>query len=55
MRVTNLLHSSTIRFKAAPPVNPAVDLPFSVALGVLILPLTVPAVLYEAAFESKAH
>ena len=43
------------KFKAAPPANPAVDLPFSFALDVLILPLTIPAVLYEGAFEPKTR
>lgn len=43
------------QFKTAPPAHPAIDLPFSFALDVLILPLTVPAVLYEAALEPKAR
>ena len=43
------------KFKTAPPAHPAIDLPFSFALDVLILPLTIPAVLYEAAFEPKTR
>jgi uncharacterized protein YceK len=42
---------STRKFKAAPPENPAIDLPFSLALDLLILPLTVPSALYELVFE----
>ncbi len=43
------------KFKAAPPANPVIDLPFRFALDVLILPLTIPAVLYEGAFEPKSR
>ena len=43
------------KFKTAPPAHPAIDLPFSFALDVLILPLTVPAVLYEAALKPKTR
>ena len=39
------------RFKVAPPKDPAIDLPLSFALDVVILPLTVPSALYEVAFE----
>ena len=41
----------TREFKAAPPLYPVIDIPFSVAMDVVLLPLTISAVLYEFIFK----
>jgi uncharacterized protein YceK len=38
------------RFKSPPPAYPGLDLPFSAALDIIALPVTVPAAAYEAVF-----
>ncbi len=43
--------TQTKKFKASPPSNPAIDLPFSFLLDVVMLPLTFSAALYEFIFE----
>lgn len=42
---------STRQFKTAPPLYPVIDLPFSVAMDIFLLPLTIPAALYEFLFK----
>ncbi len=41
----------TKQFKVSPPSDPAIDLPFSFVMDIVILPLTFCAVLYEYIFE----
>ena len=41
----------TRKFKAAPPPYPVIDLPFSVAMDIFLLPLTAPTALYELLFK----
>ena len=41
------------RFPAAPPRHPAADLPLSLVLDTVLLPMTVPVALYEVLFESR--
>ncbi len=41
----------TKQFKAVPPSNPILDLPFSFIVDVVMLPLTLAAALFEYAFE----
>ena len=38
-------------FKSKPPSSPILDLPFSFALDILLLPLTTSAVVYYAIFQ----
>lgn len=39
------------KFKAEPPAHPLLDLPFSLLLDTLILPVTLSTSMYEAIFE----
>ena len=41
----------TKKFNVLPPAYPAIDLPFSMMLDVMMLPLTTSAALYEYVFE----
>lgn len=42
---------SLMKFPAQPPERPWLDLPFSAVLDTLVLPLTLPSMLYDTAFE----
>lgn len=39
-----------LKFKVDPPTNPRIDLPFSIVLDTVILPLTMPVAAYEVVF-----